>query len=478
MTVEPEAIPSRIDSEPAIHQAPHSIEAEQAVLGGLLLSPERFDLIDGKLQPEEFFNRAYAAVFAAMCELRKHGKPIDLLMLREELEQRGQIDVVGGTAGLTALVDAIPTAAHVEYYAGIVSGRAALRRLISSCSEIIEKATALANPPEDILEHAETTIFAVTARGNAGEVESVSQVLKSTWEKIEKFQNAHGNVTGVPTGFYELDEMLTGLHEDEFIIVAGRPSMGKSTFTLNLLRHISVNEGLPAVFFTLEMSGENIVQNMLCSMAHVDAQRMRKMTLSQEDHSHLIMASDTLMQAPVWIDDTPSISLSQLRGKARRLKASHDIQIVFIDYMQLMMASSLAQRRSREQEISEISRGLKGLAKELGIPVIALSQLNRSPEGRNDKRPILSDLRESGAIEQDADVVLLLHRPEYYDRENDEVKGIAEVIVAKQRNGPTGKVELAFIGSQLRFENLSTRSDDGYVPAVSEPEDMSEQEGF
>jgi len=205
---------------------------------------------------------------------------------------------------------------------------------------------------------------------------------------------------------------------------------------------------------------------------------MRKMTLSAEDHSRLILSSDTLMQAPIWIDDTPSISLSQLRGKARRLKASHDIQVVFIDYMQLMMASSLAQRRSREQEISEISRGLKGLAKELGIPVIALSQLNRSPEGRTDKRPILSDLRESGAIEQDADVVLLLHRPEYYDRKNDEVKGIAEAIIAKQRNGPTGKVELAFIGNQLRFENLSAKSDDGYVPAASGPEGVPEQEEF
>jgi len=465
------AMPVTEEAGFAPQQTPHSLEAEQAVLGGLLLAPDRFDLVDGRLHEDDFFARAHGAVFGAMCALRERGQPLDLLVLKEELERRGHLDLVGGNAGLAGLTEVVPTGAHVEYYANIVRERAVLRRLIAVSTEIIQKATASTEPAVDVLEFAEQSVFDVATRGTSGEAESIAQVLKDTWEKIERFQSGHGQLTGLPTGYYELDERLTGLHSDELIIIAGRPSMGKSTFALNLLRHVGVEENRPVVLYTLEMSAENIVQNLLCAMARVDGQRMRKLTLSEEDRSHLVRASDMLHQAPIWIDDTPAIPLTELRGKTRRLKARHDVQLCIVDYLQLMMASGLAQKRSREQEISEISRGLKALAKELQIPVIALSQLNRKAEGRTDNRPILSDLRESGAIEQDADVVMLLHRPDYYDE--NEAPGQAEVIVAKQRNGPTGTVNLAFIGNQLRFENLSVRSSAEYAPGPDEADDES-----
>lgn len=446
--------------------APHSQEAEQAVLGGLIQAPDRFDLVEGRVAPEDFFTRAYGAVFEAMQTLRRNGQPLDLLLLRDELERGGNLQLVGGSAGLAALTESVPTGAHVEYYAGIVKEKSILRRLINTSSEIVEKASSRSETAAEVIDFAERSIFEVTSLGASGEAESVSQVLKDTWEKIEKYRGAGRHVTGLPTGFMDLDNLTTGLHGDELIIIAGRPSMGKSTFALNLLRHTVVDQRLAAVVYTLEMSAENIVQNLLCALGKVDAQRVRKATISEEENGRLIMASDMLYQAPLWIDDTPAISLSELRGKTRRLKSKHDVQLVVIDYLQLMMSSAQARNRSREQEISEISRGLKALAKELHVPVIALSQLNRKAADRTDNRPILSDLRESGAIEQDADVVMLLHRPEYYDKED--APGQAEVIVAKQRNGPTDTVDLAFIGNQLRFENLSSRPAEEYAPPAGD----------
>lgn len=449
-------------------QAPHNLDAEQGVLGGLLLEPDRWDMVEGRLEEDDFFSPAYGTIFAAMNSVRKRGKPIDLLVLKDELVTRGELESVGGSAALAALADAVPTGAHVEYYAQIVRDHATRRRLIRASGEIIERAATSHETTADIVDHAERSIFNVATRGTSGDARSIENVLHETWEKIEQYQEQghQGAVTGLPSGFYELDNLTAGLHEDELIIVAGRPSMGKSTFAINIARHLAVDENMPVVLYSLEMSAENIVRNLLAMQSRIDAQRLRTLRLTTEDMTELQRASDVFLNAPIFIDDTPAISLAELRGKTRRLKARKGIKACFVDYLQLMMASSTAQGRSREQEVSEISRGLKALAKELQIPVIALSQLSRKPSGRQDNRPILSDLRESGAIEQDADVVMLIHRPSYYNK--DEAPGEAEIIVAKQRNGPTDTVNLAFLGNLLRFENLSGRSDQGYAPDPDE----------
>ncbi len=441
-------------------QLPHNLEAEQGVLGGLLLAPERFDAIEGRLAEDDFFSRAHGAVFGAMVELRRRGQPIDTLMLKEELEKKGRLELAGGAAGLAALINAVPSGAHVEHYAEIVQGKATLRRLIEKATNMITLAIGQEEPVAEILDAAERAIFDVTMQGFSREPESMAQVLKKAWEHIEQSKGDGSLITGLATDYYELDEKLTGFHADELIIVAGRPSIGKSTLALNLVRRIAVDHGHPAVIFSLEMSGENVARNMLSAQAGVDAQKLRTGTFNDEEETtRLVRAADMLSQAPIFIDDTPAVSLAELRGKTRRLKLRHDIKLCVVDYLQLMMPSGKSHGRSREQEISEISRGLKALAKELRITVIALSQLNRRPEDRKDNRPILSDLRESGAIEQDADVVLLLHRTDYYKPE--ENPGEAEIIIAKQRNGPTGTVNLAFLGHQFRFENLSTRPEAG-----------------
>lgn len=462
--VEPEGYDDIPDMEPDAgdlmpeRRLPHNLEAEQSVLGGLLLAPDRFDVIEGRVDADDFFSRAYATIFEAMQALQKRGQPLDILVLKDELANEGKLDFVGGAAALLTLSERVPTGAHVEHYAQIVRDRAIQRRLIQAATQIVRQASGQEGMTStDLLDEAERAIFEVAERGVSAEPASMREVIKETWEKIEKFSAGHGTVTGLPTGYYELDKMLTGLHEDELIIIAARPSMGKSTFALNLARHIGIEEGCPIVVYSLEMSDTNIAQNILCAHAHVDAQRLRTGHMGEQEWGHLARSSDALSNAPIFVDDTPSISIAELRGKTRRLKARHGLGLCIIDYLQLVTASSKASQRSREQEISEISRGLKALAKELSIPVIALSQLNRKATDRADNRPILSDLRESGAIEQDADVVMLLHRPDYYDPED--APGQAEVIIAKQRNGPTGTVQLAFIRNQLRFENLSLRPD-------------------
>ncbi|MDR1520448.1 MAG: replicative DNA helicase [Planctomycetota bacterium] len=433
---------------------PHNIEAEQALLGGLLLAPDQFDFIEGRTLPEHFFVSSHGLVFEAMLALRKKGRSLDPVLLRNELRDAGHVETVGGAAGLMALTDAAVSGANVEHYADIVRDLWARRRLIQRLSASLASATAPGGPTlADLLGETEMNIRAIAASDFHGRVFTLKEALNRTWDNIENFNR--GNVTGnnLLTSYTHLDRMLTGLHDDELIIVAGRPGMGKTTLALNLARNASVKAKLPAVIFTLEMTAENIARNLLAAHARVDGQKLRDFSLSREDMNNLGAASEDMNDAPLWVDETPAITLAELRGKVRRLKLRHDLRLVFIDYLQLMTATSLSRGRSREQEVSEISRGLKALAKELHIPIIALSQLSRKPEGRQESRPILSDLRESGAIEQDADVVLMLHRPEYY-KEGDH-PGEAEVIIAKQRNGPTGTVNLAYIGSQLRFENLA-----------------------
>lgn len=437
--------------------SPHNIYAEQALLGGLLLEPGQYDFIEGKISAEDFFAPTNGMVFAAMQSLRSRQQPIDEILLHNELKSEGRLDAVGGVAGLSVLTDAATSGANVEHYADIVKELSALRRLIKVSMDTAQAAQAPDANATDLLGQAENDIRSIVTRNFNGKIFSVREVIQKTWDNIEKFIANHELVNGLPTGFTELDQMLSGLHEDELIIVAGRPAMGKSTFALNVLRNVVTRSEQSAVLFTLEMSAENIVRNMLAAQARVEGQKLRKFNFNDEDRERLDIATEQLNEAPLFIDETPAISLSELRGKARHLKLRHNLSLIVIDYLQLMTASSVARNRSREQEVSEVSRGLKALAKELHVPVIALSQLSRKPEGRQDTKPILSDLRESGAIEQDADVVLMLHRPDYYKPE--EKPGEAEVHIAKQRNGPTGAVSLAFINNQLRFENLALHAD-------------------
>ena len=450
---------------------PQNNEAEQAVLGSILVRPEIFSLIEGMLAPEDFFVRAYGAIYAAMCAVSRRGQPIDPLVLRDELERQGNLELAGGAAGLAALAAAVPTGAHAEHYARLVRGKAVLRRLVQAAAEIVEKATASGETVEGVTDFAERAIFDISSRGMQGSpVHHVGEVLKETWEKFEKLSHGERTVTGIATQYYDLDELTAGLHDGDLIVIAGRPGMGKSTFGINLIRHIAIEQQIPTVLFTLEMSAEQIVRNLLCSHARIDSQHLRRFMLREEEHSRLLMSTDALYQAPLWIDDTPAITLAEMRSKTRLLKARHGLRLAIVDYLQLMTASMVARNRSREQEVSEISRGLKALAKELSLPVVALSQLSRKPEGRQDNRPVLSDLRESGAIEQDADLVLLLHRPEYY--KEDDHPGEAEVHIAKQRNGPTDRIYLAFISQYLRFENLKSRVPAGVAASAAETEEI------
>lgn len=437
--------------------SPHNIYAEQALLGGVLLDPDQFDFIEGKIIGQDFFVPSHEMIFDAMLALRKRQQPIDGVLLHNELKAEGRLDAVGGVAGLSALTDAATSGANVEHYADIVKELAALRRLIKVSLDTAKAAQEPDANATELLGNAENDIRSIVTRNFTGKILTVRDVMQKTWENIEKFIGNNDLVNGLATGYNELDDILSGLHEDELIIVAGRPAMGKTTFALNILRNVVTLLDAPAILFTLEMSAENIIRNMLAAQAHVEGEIFRKLRFTDEVREKLDIATEQLNDAPLYVDDTPAISLSELRGKVRHLALRKNLQLIVIDYLQLMTASAVARNRSREQEVSEVSRGLKALAKELHIPVIALSQLSRKPEGRQDSRPILSDLRESGAIEQDADVVLMLHRPEYYNPEDK--PGEAEVIVAKQRNGPTGSANLAFIKNQLRFENLSLRAD-------------------
>ena len=440
---------------------PHNLEAEQAVLGGLLLDPEQYALIDGRLSREDFFVSAYGTIFAAMQSLRKKGREIDPVLLRNELRDGGALELAGGVEGLVALTDAAISGANVEHYAEIVRELSARRQLIQALSRSLAAASVPGSGVLELLNDAENGIRAISASDVQGHTFTFKEALDRTWDNIEAFKSNKKLPDVVYTGFTELDHKLTGFHNDELIIAAGRPSMGKSTFALNVARNAAVKNGLPVAVFTLEMSAENIARNILIAHARADGQKVRDFSLGGREMTELADATAEILDAGIWIDETPAISVAELRGKARRLKLRHGVRLVIVDYLQLMTASSQARGRSREQEVSEVSRSLKALAKELHVPVLAISQLSRQPEGRTDKRPILSDLRESGGIEQDADVVLMLHRPEYYNPEDK--PGEAEVIVAKQRNGPTGSVFLAFIGGQLRFESLAHRSD--YDPA-------------
>jgi replicative DNA helicase len=400
-----------------------------------------------------------------MLRIFERGDVVDAVTLQDELRVADDLESVGGVAFLAALFDAVPTAANIEYHCRIVREKALLRRLIEAATTIIQETYAQQGEVEDLLDQAENRIFQIAQTTDRRGFVWIKEILWPTFEKIEQLQNNQSSVTGVPTGFPDLDEITAGFQSGDLVIVAARPSMGKTAFTLNVAQHAAISAKKPVAFFSLEMSKESLVQRVLCAEARVDNSRLRRGRLLDDEYARLATAAGYLNTAPIYIDDTPGISVLEMRAKARRLKADRpDLSLIIVDYLQLMVGKGKIE--NRQQEVSEISRGLKALAKELEVPVVALSQLSRAVEQRPDKRPMMSDLRESGAIEQDADLIMFLYRPEYYfgptDKEGNSIEGRAELIISKQRNGATGTVNLTFFKEFTRFESFSPRHEPDY----------------
>jgi replicative DNA helicase len=430
---------------------PQDLEAERAVLGAIMISNDAADLAQGIVKPDDFYRPAHRKIYQAMLELWDDGSAVDLVTLQSRLATMGAIELVGGPVALVELAEAVPTAANVKHYAELVRGRSVLRQLISAGTEIVDKAFSN-REPEDVLDEAEQSVLDIRKESAKRGVVHIEEALKNAFAEIERLHAEKRSITGVATGYEKLDYLTSGLQRSDLLIIAGRPAMGKTAFALNVATHAALRGGEAVVVFSLEMSKEQLVKRMLCSEGRIDASNMRRGDLKDADWPKLAKAAGSLSEAKIFIDDSGGLGLLDTRAKCRRLHAEHTLGLVVIDYLQLMKGGARAQ--SREQEISEISRGLKELAKELNVPIIALSQLNRSLESRPDKRPVLSDLRESGAIEQDADIIMFVYRDEYYNPETED-KGVAEVIIAKQRSGPTGKVRLKFFNQFTRFENLA-----------------------
>jgi len=440
---------------------PHAYDAERAVLGGIMLDVEALERLDGSLHPEHFYVEAHRHIFNAMMELTGRGQPVDALTIKDHLEQRQLLDQCGGETYLGELVSSVPTAANVKHYGQIVRERAVLRELLSVCGQVSQDIYEESHREVgEQLDQAEMRMLAVAERFSRSRptFNKMSDLMVEGYKQLEARYAEKKAITGVPTGYTDLDEITSGLQRGDLLIIAGRPSMGKTAFAMNLARNAvneSEDEGAVAVF-SLEMSSQQIAMRMLASEARVNMKSLRTGRFSVEDWRKLATASGALAESSIYIDDTPAISVLELRSKCRRLKReANNLNLVVIDYLQLMSGRSDAERR--EQEISEITRSLKGLAKELDVPVVALSQLNRSLESRSDKRPMMSDLRESGAIEQDADVIMFIYRDEVYNKKPDN-EGVAEVIIAKQRNGPTGIVNLTFLNQYTRFENFASHA--------------------
>lgn len=430
---------------------PQSLEAEQSVLGALMLEPEAGSSVFEILQPDDFYRDNHRLIFVAIRDLFERGDPVDLVSVSETLRQSGRLEQVGGIATISQMARSVPSAVNVDYYARIVAEKSLLRQLIRTAGKIAEKGYEPGEEATSLLEEAEKMIMDLSQRQIKEGFESIRNILLNTFEKIEALYANKGSLTGVPTFFAELDRITSGWQPSDLIIIAARPSMGKTALVLNMAQNAAVRAKVPVAVFSLEMSKEQLVQRMLCSEAMVDQQRVRTGDLLDTDWPKLTRAVGPLSEASIFIDDTVAISLAELRSKARRLKLEHGLGLIVIDYLQLM---SLGRRsESRQQEVAQISRGLKGIARELRVPVIALSQLNRGVEQRQDKRPIMSDLLESGAIEADADVISFIYRDEYYNPESDK-KGIAEIIIAKHRNGPVGAVELGYLKEFTKFVNL------------------------
>lgn len=443
---------------------PQSLEAEMSVLGGILLDEQALDRVLEILRPEDFYRESHRKIFESLIDLSEKSEPADMVTLAANLQSRQLLENIGGHAYLATLVDYVPTAANIVYYCRLVKEKAIARHLISVATDIATSGYAGGNM-EQVLDQAEKAIFEIAENRTRPSYFAVREILKDTFKNIEKLYERKELVTGVPTGYSDLDRMTAGLQPGDLVVVAGRPSMGKTAFCLNIAEYAAVKSErkVATLIFSLEMGKEQLVQRLLCSVARVDASRLRTGNLGDSDWPKLTDAAGELSGAKIYIDDTPAISVLELRSKARRLKAQENIGLIIVDYLQLMRGNN---PESRQQEISDISRSLKALAKELSVPVMALSQLNRSLENRTDKRPVMADLRESGAIEQDADVIMFVYRDEVYcphckkhEECNENHRGAAEIVIGKQRNGPIGTVNLAFRGEFTRFENLARRED-------------------
>ena len=432
---------------------PQNIEAEQSVLGGVLIENEAVHKVMEILTPEDFYRDAHRKIYDALIDLAERDEPADLITLTNELRKKEHLDSVGGASYVTSLIDSVVTAANIEYYAKIVKEKAILRKLIEASTEIITHSYEDRSDVESLLDEAERAIFEISENRIKPSFYSIRDIVKQSFKTIERLYEKKELVTGVPSGYRELDQWTAGFQPSDLIIVAGRPSMGKTALCLNVAQYAAIEKRIPVAIFSLEMSKEQIVIRMLCSEAQVEGTRLRTGFLSESDWPRLTLAAGNLSDAPIFIDDAAALSVLELRAKARRLNAEHGVGMIVIDYLQLMRGR--AKVESRQQEISEISRSLKALAKELNVPVIAVSQLSRRTEERQGMRPQLSDLRESGAIEQDADVILFIYRDEVYNRSEDNPnRGKAEIIIGKQRNGPTGKFELAFLEKFTTFKEL------------------------
>ncbi len=433
---------------------PQNVEAEEALISAILIDNNTLLEVIEILTPEDFYRTAHQHIFAAMSDLFDKSEPVDLVTLANRLKEKGQLESVGGATYLARLVDTVPLAVNAPHYAKIVHDKASLRRLIEKANAIVKRCFEDRSEPEEVIDFAETSIFEISEKKSRQSFYPLSKIILGNIETLEEKQGNRSLVTGVPTGFTGIDNLTSGFQNSDLIIIAARPSMGKTALALNIARNAAVEASIPVAIFSLEMSKEQLSLRMLCSEARIDSSRLRGGFFSMEDWHRLTDAAGILSESPIYIDDSPSISAMEIRAKARRLKMDKNIGLIIIDYLQLMHGRVTAERR--DLEISEISRALKALAKELNLPVVALSQLNRMLEQRTDKRPRLSDLRESGALEQDADVVAFIYRDEVYNKEDENPnKGIAEIILAKQRNGPTGDVPLTFLTSYTRFENLA-----------------------
>lgn len=432
---------------------PHDIEAEQAVIGSMLTDKEAVASAIETLKEEDFYREDNRLIYVAILNLYSRSEPIDIITVKAELESMGKFEQVGGLEYLADLPEKVPTTANVSKYIKIVEEKSTLRNLIRTANEIIDLGYDGTENVEDIMEGAEKKIFNVIQNKNQKGYTPIKDVLVESFTQLEELYNRKQHITGVPSGFTELDNKTAGFHGSELILIAARPAMGKSAFVLNIATNAALKAKVPVAIFSLEMSKEQMVNRILCSEAMVDSNKVRTGKIDDDDWIKLADTMGDLSEAPIYIDDTPGISINEIRAKCRKLKLEKNIGLVVIDYLQLVQGSSKRAQGSREQEISEISRSLKILAKEINVPVIALSQLSRAPEQRPDHRPMLSDLRESGAIEQDADIVMFLYRDDYYN-EDSEDKGLAEVIVAKHRAGSTGTVKLVWLGNYTKFANM------------------------
>ena len=437
---------------------PQAVDVEMAVLGAMLIDREAISKALEILDEDSFYKEAHRKIFQGAVTLFEKSEPVDLVTLTEELRRRGQLEVIGGPVYLTELTGRVTSAGNVEYHARIVLEKALLRSLIAASAEVVNRAYNESEDALDLLDDAEQRIFQISERRLKKGFTAINKAIHDTMEMLEAIHGRHSGVTGVPSGFTQLDNLTGGFQPSDLVIIAGRPSTGKTALAVSIARNAAVDHDLPVGIFSLEMSSTQLVLRLLCAESRVNAHNVRTGRLSNEEWQRLVNRIDKLLKARLFVDDTAALGILELRAKARRLKAEHNVGLVIVDYLQLMQGPKNAE--TREREISAISRSLKALAKELNIPVIALSQLSRAVEARANKRPVLSDLRESGAIEQDADVVCFVHRPELYreqflDDGQTPAEGIAEIIVGKQRNGPTGQVQLAFIKEYARFDNLA-----------------------